>query len=188
MSEFSNISLSVTASVEDVKRALRVDYDQRVALRESGECHVLVERYLSDDETTLSNIYVNGRFICYGLEDAYHEKKIKGRTRISQGVYRLKLRTFGGFHARHAKSPYYRDTHIGMIEIADVPEFTNILIHAGNTHRDTSGCLLVGMQAMAHLSPIAVHQSRLAYQGLYPMLAPAVRDGLATIEFRDCDR
>ena len=34
--------------------------------------------------------------------------------------------------------------HGNVIEIMDVPNRTNILIHAGNTINDTEGCVLVG--------------------------------------------
>ena len=33
-----------------------------------------------------------------------------------------------------------------VFRVLDVPEREHILIHAGNTHRDTHGCILLGMQ------------------------------------------
>ena len=34
-----------------------------------------------------------------------------------------------------------------MLWLQEVPNFTNILIHIGNTIKDTMGCILIGMEA-----------------------------------------
>ena len=45
----------------------------------------------------------------------------------------------------HSKySERYGNAHYGMLHLQDVPNFTYILIHAGNTDEHTSGCLIVG--------------------------------------------
>jgi hypothetical protein len=33
-----------------------------------------------------------------------------------------------------------------VYRVEDVPQRSDILIHAGNTHKDTHGCILLGMQ------------------------------------------
>lgn len=105
-----------------------------------------VLRFSSQKDSTnglLFDITDNKRkFICYTLEDEHRDKKIKHETRIPQGTYQIKLRTWGGFHSKYSRR--FANIHIGMLEITDVPGFTDILIHGGNTDEDTSGCLLVG--------------------------------------------
>lgn len=45
----------------------------------------------------------------------------------------------------------YGDTfpkfHKGMLEIVDVPNFTNVYIHVGNYKKDTLACVLTGYSA-----------------------------------------
>ena len=82
-------------------------------------------------------------FLCFTLEDEYRAEKVKHHTRIPEGIYKLELRRYGGFHARYQER-YGSDWHKGMLEVLDVPGFTDILVHCGNTDEDTSGCILVG--------------------------------------------
>ena len=63
-------------------------------------------------------------------------------TCIPECTYYLKCRTVGGFHSKY--SDRYGNAHYGMLHLQDVPNFTYILIHAGNTDEHTSGCLIVG--------------------------------------------
>jgi hypothetical protein len=46
----------------------------------------------------------------------------------------------GRYICMKVKSPTFGDTY----EITNVPNRTHILFHAGNTHKDTQGCILVG--------------------------------------------
>ena len=63
-------------------------------------------------------------------------------TCIPEGTYNIKFRTVGGFHTKYKER--YGNSHYGMLHLQDVPNFTYILIHAGNTDEHTSGCLIVG--------------------------------------------
>ncbi len=107
---------------------------------------ISVERIFSDDDATISTLWVDGRFICFGLEDEYREDKIPGETRIPAGEYKITLRTVGGFHTRYGRK--FPEFHKGMLWIRGVPNFEYILIHIGNTDEHTAGCLLVGEGAI----------------------------------------
>ncbi len=146
---------------------------------------IIVDRFHSDDDATLSLVKVDGRFVCFGLEDEYRADKMAGETRIPAGVYRVGLRTTGGFHARYSERfPW----HAGMLHVLDVPGFEFILIHIGNTDEDTAGCLLVGFGASGERSDLRVVTSRRAYEDLYRRVVGAAADGTLEIEYRDSDR
>ena len=62
---------------------------------------ILVDRFTSDDDSTISRVMVDGNFICFGLEDEYREEKVSKQTRIPAGTYRVTLRTAGSHHSRY---------------------------------------------------------------------------------------
>lgn len=148
--------------------------------------HIVVDRFVSDADTTISRVMVDGDFACFGLEDEYREEKVPKETRIPAGTYPIRLLKKGSHHERYSNR--FPDIHRGMLHLQDVPNFTGILIHVGNTEKDTDGCLLVGSQAITEPSQMAVTQSVVAYRRLYTMVAEAAADGTLTIEFQDNDR
>lgn len=106
---------------------------------------IKVTRYKSSSEWTLSDVTVDGVLFGKGLEDEYRKDKVLHETRIPEGTYKVTLRTFGGHHEKYKKR--FADIHKGMLWVMDVPKFADILIHCGNTDKDTSGCLLIGTKA-----------------------------------------
>ena len=93
-------------------------------------------------DATNGILLIDGQFECYTLEDQYQAVKVMHETCIPEGTYDIKFRKTGGFHAKYSER--YKNSHYGMLHIQDVPNFTYILIHAGNTEEHTSGCLIVG--------------------------------------------
>ncbi len=149
-----------------------------------------VQRYKSNSEATLSRVTVidsgNLLFSCYGLEDEHRDVKVRGETRIPEGLYKVGLRTTGGHHYRYSNDRRFKSIHRGMLHVLDVPGFEFILIHVGNTERDTAGCLLVGMTADENL--LEVYQSAVAYRGLYATVIDAAERGELSIQYTDNDR
>lgn len=141
-------------------------------------------RYSSAEESTLGLLFELGarataappaadrRFLCHLLEDQWQEVKVSRETRIPAGRYRLRLRRFGGFHEKYTVR--FPGIHVGMLELVDVPGFTDILIHSGNTDDHTAGCLLVGDVALQNVSQRgALEASAAAYRRIYPNIARA---------------
>jgi hypothetical protein len=77
---------------------------------------------------------------------------------------------------------------MGMLEILDVPNFTYVLIHCGNTDEDTAGCLLVGdTQNNNNVTEDGfIGSSTNAYKRIYETIAKAVQwEEEVTITYRD---
>jgi hypothetical protein len=106
---------------------------------------ITVDRFISDSDSTISHIYIDGSYECFGLEDEYREEKVPKETRIPAGTYKVGVRTVGRLHGKYSKR--FPKFHKGMLHILDVPNFEYILIHCGNTDDQTEGCLLVGSTA-----------------------------------------
>lgn len=73
--------------------------------------------------------------LCDTLEPCYRdlqvEKKIKGKTAIPEGQYKIVLSPSSKFHKI-------------MPFLQNVPQFNGVMIHPGNTPKDTQGCILTG--------------------------------------------
>ena len=152
---------------------------------------ITVNRFVSDDDTTISQIYIDGKFECFGLEDSraeYKEKeriKVYGKTRVPAGKYKIGLRKEGGFHNRYRQR--FGWLHEGMLEIKNVPDYQWVLIHCGNTHNDTAGCLLVGTGAVVDDDMMITNSVR-AYKKLYEKVIMAAKNEELWIEFIDSDK
>lgn len=91
-----------------------------------------VVRECLTEHATLSRIFVDGTWRWYGLEDALRVgPKVPGETCISAGRYRTRINFSNRFQRR-----------LPILE--NVPGFTGVRFHPGNTIRDTRGCILVG--------------------------------------------
>lgn len=128
-------------------------------------------RYNSTATHTNGLLFVNGVFQCYTLEDEYREKKIHSETRIPDGKYKLGLREVGGFDSRYRKL-FGTEFHKGMVWIKDVPNFEYILLHIGNTDKDTAGCILVGDSNSGGTNFIG--NSTNAYKKVYPIIRDVI--------------
>lgn len=101
----------------------------------------------------IGDLLVNGEFISHTLEDLPRPEKIKGETAIPAGTYSVEI----------TWSPRFkRDLPL----VKNVPGFEGIRFHAGNTERDTDGCLLVGTWTGGE----EIHNSRQALEALMDVL------------------
>lgn len=144
---------------------------------------IKVTRFHHGSEATIGALSYRGIFQCFTLEDPHQAEKIYGRTRIQAGAYEVKVRTVGGFHARYGKK---YDWHKGMLQIADVPGFEFILVHIGNSAKDTEGCLLVGEQcSIDYLHGGTIQRSAAAYSSLYKTVIDDALSGDLVIRIVD---
>ena len=139
-------------------------------------------------DATNGLLFIDGIFECYTLEDQYQTVKVMHETCIPEGTYDIKFRKTGGFHARYSER--YKNAHHGMLHIQDVPGFTYILIHTGNTDEHTSGCLIVGetQQDLDINFNGMVGSSAVAYKKMYAKVANQLLQGKkVTIEYSKID-
>ena len=135
-------------------------------------------------DATNGLLFIDGLFECYTLEDQYQAVKVMHETCIPEGTYDIKFRKTGGFHAKYSER--YKNAHYGMLHIQDVPNFTYILIHTGNTDEHTSGCLIVGetQQDLEVSKDGFIGSSTVAYKKMYSKVATQLLQGKdVTIEY-----
>jgi RNase P/RNase MRP subunit p29 len=135
-------------------------------------------------DATNGLLFIDGVFECYTLEDQYQAVKVMHETCIPEGTYDIQFRKTGGFHAKYSER--YKNAHYGMLHIQDVPNFTYILIHTGNTDEHTSGCLIVGetQQDLEISKDGFIGSSTVAYKKMYAKVAAQLLQGKkVTIEY-----
>lgn len=128
-------------------------------------------RLLDDGEATLGLLTLPND-TCFTLEDQHQDVKVAGETRIDAGRYEIIKRTHGRFYEAYKA----RWGHAWALELADVPGFTDILIHTGNKERDTEGCILVGYGANVR-DEAEINQSRPAYVMVFEVIYRAFSQG-----------
>lgn len=113
----------------------------------------LIRKY-KKDTYTIGQLLVDGAFFCNTMEDkdrgltqdtelpVIKAAKVYGETAIPSGVYDIDMETRS---LKYAGEEWYRKLNDGyMPTVENVPGFTRILIHPGNSPLDTYGCILVG--------------------------------------------
>lgn len=142
--------------------------------------NLILTRYSSQNNDTLGLLHLvteKGReFLGYTIEDEKRTVKVFGETRIPDGTYKIKLRTTGGFHSKYSQK--FKDMHKGMLHLQDVPNFTYVLVHIGNSSEDSAGCILVGDSAHQNITkPGFIGDSTAAYKRIYPLIAEELSKG-----------
>lgn len=117
------------------------------------------------EESTIGNLYVNGIWEAFVLEDKdrgltqsmsleeIKALKVHGKTAIPAGKYEVAI-TFSNRFQKY------------LPLLINVPGFEGIRIHPGNTEADSSGCLLPGKTRGFNL----VGESRKAFADLFAKL------------------
>ena len=98
-------------------------------------------------KTTIGKLYVNDLFICDTLEDVCRdlnkdgdlndvgENKVYGETAIPSGIYKMIINI----------SPRFKKL---LPRLQGVIGYDGVLIHSGNSAKDSSGCILVGTRGV----------------------------------------
>ena len=136
---------------------------------------------------TIGRLYVDGQRFCDTIEDcdrslrqdmaraAIKRIKVPGETAIPTGRYRV---TLGVRSPRMSQKMAYEFCDGYVPRLINVPGFDGILIHIGNTARDSEGCILVGENREVG----KVLNSTATFKRLYARLREAKGDIYITIE------
>jgi hypothetical protein len=135
---------------------------------------ILIKAIEEGIDYTLSQMSIDGCNECYVLEDGHKDIKERGTTRIPRGRYELKIRKAGTIYQNYIKKFSW---HKGMIEIADIPNFKYVMVHIGNTVKDTDGCPLLGAGKSWNGKTRMVTSSTLAYKAWYEKVYPVLEKG-----------
>ena len=136
------------------------------------DTHTLTMRRLTDTLAgTLGGLWTpDDDLLCWTLEDPKpiyglggERRKSPGGTRIPKGVYLLRWRIEGKWANRFRRLGFP-----GSLQICDVPDYTDVLMHIGNTQRDTTGCILLGLGAL--VNPLRITRSTDACKLVYTHL------------------
>lgn len=109
---------------------------------------------------TEGKLYIDGEFECYTVEDAIRIAKVQNKTAIPAGAYNVVMTM---------------STRFGKVMplLENVPGFTGVRIHAGNSSKDTEGCIIVG--AINDKSDDDfIGGSKIAVARLYPKIVDAL--------------
>lgn len=140
---------------------------------------LIVDRRWKKQSYTISNLTIDGKWFCNVLEDAdrgldnsmsiakIRELKKPSITAIPKGTYEITLDVIS---PKYCTNSFYKQVCNGKVpRLLNVKGFEGILIHAGNTDKDSAGCLLVGI----NLERGKVLKSQETFRKLYKMLSEA---------------
>lgn len=144
---------------------------------------ILVKRIARKPEYTIGKLYINGQYFCDTLEDTdrglmqdmplseIKKLKVHGKTAIPSGVYSVSMNTIS---PKYSKVQFYKTLCNGMVpRLLNVRGYEGVLIHVGNTAKDTDGCLLVGKNKVVG----QVIDSKSVYTQLYKKMQLAYKNG-----------
>lgn len=111
-----------------------------------------LKRKFIGPDYTIGDLLIDGTFFCNTVEDVVRllpatcphttkgrnctcKEKVYAETAIPSGTYKVTIEDSPRFKRR---LPY----------LHDVPHFIGILIHSGNTAKDSAGCIIVGFNTV----------------------------------------
>ena len=116
---------------------------------------VTAKRLYFCEDYTIGKLLVDGKYFCDTIEDKdrglkqsmstteIKEKKVYGKTAIPTGKYILRMDIVS---EKYKDIKWYKENCDGgrIPRLESVKGFSGVLIHPGNTEKDSLGCIIVG--------------------------------------------
>ena len=143
---------------------------------------VKLKRIAKKETYTIGKMYIDGAYVCDTLEDKDRGLtsnlsvaqicgvKIKGETAIPTGRYLVDMKTVSPRFGGRAQYQFCKGR---LPRLCNTIGFQGVLIHCGNTAKDTEGCILVGENKAVG----QVLNSTATFRKLYPILKAADERG-----------
>ena len=117
-----------------LKTLLKVKQNSKRNMSDKARINLLIIRETYTEESTAGKLFLNGEYVCDTLENPFLNNQ-RNISCIPKGHYKVRLRL--------ARESATRD-YLHLL-VQDVPNRDYILFHIGNSPKDTSGCILVGI-------------------------------------------
>lgn len=143
---------------------------------------IKVKRKWKKEAHTIGKMYIDGEYICDTLEDKDRGLtsnmsvaqicgvKVHGETAIPTGRYLVDMKTVSPRFGGRAQYQFCKGR---LPRLCNTPGYQGVLIHCGNTAKDTDGCILVGENKAVG----QVLNSTTTFRKLYPILKAADERG-----------
>lgn len=143
---------------------------------------LLLKRIAKKPTYTIGKLYINGVYECDTLEDkdrglnssmpleTIKKLKVKSETAIPTGTYTVTLNVVS---PRLGSKAQYAFCKGKLPRLLNVKGYDGILIHIGNTDRNSAGCILVGQNKVVG----QVINSTATFRKLYEKLDVANKKG-----------
>lgn len=130
---------------------------------------LLLKRIAKKQTYTIGKLYINGEYFCDTVEDVDRGvnqdmqfistgnsegywvteegekiKKVYSETAIPTGTYNINMNTKSQKYSNFNRYSWARPFKGYLPRLENVPGFEGVLIHVGNTAKDSSACILVG--------------------------------------------
>ena len=136
---------------------------------------IRLKRIAKKEGYTIGKLYVDGKYVCDTLEDKdrgltskmseaqISGMKLHGETAIPTGRYLVDMKTVSPRFGGRAQYQFCKGR---LPRLCNTPGFSGVLIHCGNTAKDTEGCILVGENKAVG----KVLNSTATFKRVYPLL------------------
>lgn len=145
---------------------------------------LLLKRIAKKETYTIGRIYVDGKYECDCIEDKDRhltqdmplkkilEVKVAAKTAIPTGTYTIRMDVIS---PKYSLKPWYiKNCHGARLpRFENIPGWSGVLFHCGNTAADSAGCLIIGMNTVVGM----VTESKATFLKLYNKMYNAYKKG-----------